>query len=509
METIIIDNNRITLEDVSKVALKGYKVQLGENAKQKILKSRSVIENIIKENKTVYGVNTGFGKFAEVRISSEKIEELQVNLVLSHSAGVGEPFKEEIVRAMMFLKAINLSLGFSGCSIEVVETLIEMLNKGVHPVIPQKGSVGASGDLAPLSHLALVIIGEGEAIFKGEKLDGENAMKKAEIPILKLKAKDGLAILNGTQAMTAVGALAILKAQNILKTADISGAMSVEAMLGTDRAFDEKIQLARGHKGQIESAKNLTELLKNSEIMKSHRDSPHKVQDQYSLRCIPQVHGSARDVVKFVKETVETEINGTSDNPLIFPDMNEVISGGNFHGEPVAMAMDFLAIAISEIANISERRIASLMDSSISELPMFLIKEGGLNSGFMIPQITSASLVSENKILCHPASVDSIPTEVNKEDHVSMGTTSARKCLEVIENTENVLAIEIMCASQGIDFRKPLVPGIGVKTAWNFIRNYVSPVEKDRILYKDMEIIKELVSSGQIVEEVEKYVKLN
>ncbi len=500
--TFAIDGSNLTIENLAEILRESVTVELSASARNAIQKSRDTIENIVASGQVVYGVNTGFGKFSDVKISDENIETLQTNLVRSHASGVGEPFDQEIVRAMLILKANGLSKGFSGVRLEVVELLLSMFNKGVTPVIPLKGSVGSSGDLAPLAHLTLVLMGEGEAFYKNERLHGDEALNRAGLKPISLKSKEGLAVLNGTQTMTATAAINLIHAQNIIECAEILGAMSAEVLLCTPSAFDARIQSARGQVGQIESAKKLRELVKDSPLVQSHLDCK-KVQDAYSIRCMPQVHGASRDTVAYVKTIVEREMNGATDNPLIFTETGEVISGGNFHGQPVALVMDFLSIAMCEIGNISERRTAWMMDPHLNDgLPAFLAKDGGLNSGYMIAQYAAAALVSENKSLAHPASVDSIPTSANKEDHVSMGTIGARKCNQIIENVENVLAIEWLCASQAGDFRKPIDFAPRTKKAYELLRASVPPLEKDRQTSTDIRKAFDILSDGKLVKAV-------
>ncbi len=497
-KTIALNGSNLTIELLEEILKNNHTVILSDDAKSAIQKSRSTIEKIVEEGQIVYGVNTGFGKFSDIRISDENIETLQANLVRSHASGVGDSFDIEIVRAMLILKANGLSKGFSGVRLEVVELLLDMFNRQVIPVIPQKGSVGSSGDLAPLAHLTLVLMGEGEAFYKGERINGGEALKKAGLKPITLKSKEGLAVLNGTQTMTAVAAINLIQALNLIECAEIIGAMSTEVLLCTPAAFDSRIQSARGQQGQIESARKLRELVKDSPLVLSHHDCK-KVQDAYSVRCMPQVHGASRDTISYVKTIVEREMNGATDNPLIFTETGEVISGGNFHGQPVALVMDFLSIAICEIGNISERRTAWMMDPNLNDgLPAFLAKDGGLNSGYMIAQYAAAALVSENKSLAHPASVDSIPTSANKEDHVSMGTIGARKCYTIIENVENILAIEWLCASQAGDFRKPIDFAPRTKKAYELLRTQVPALEKDRQTSEDIRYAKELLDSGEL-----------
>lgn len=492
MKAVTIDGDNLTLENVDAVALRGAKVKIHAKAVSKIKKCRKYVEKIVDSEQTVYGINTGFGSLCRRKISKKDIEKLQENLVVSHALSVGPIFSEEEVRAIMLLRGNVLSKGFSGVRLEVVRTLVEMINKEVHPMIPEKGSVGASGDLAPLAFMTLPIMGKGWAMYQGRLMDGKRAFKKAGISPLKLSAKEGLALINGTCVMAAVGVLSLLKAERLADLADMAGAMSMEAALCTPAAFDPNIQKVRKHKGQKKSAENLVKLTRGSQIREFHKACP-KVQDPYSFRCMPQVHGAVRDALSYVRSVLEIETNSATDNPLIFPDQDKVISAGNFHGEPVALASDFLSIAVSELASISERRIAALMNPVMSDLPAFLSKEPGLNSGFMMAQTVAASLVSENKCLTHPASVDSIPTSNNQEDHVSMGTIAARKAREVIANAEDVLAIEFLAASQGLDFRLPLKPGIGTGRIHRKIRQTIAPVIKDRSLVLDLVKMKELM----------------
>jgi len=498
---IEINGNSLKIEDVIEVAKYYKKVKLSENAIEKIIKSRNFVEKILKENRVVYGITTGVGELANKIISPEESQKLQLNLIRSHAVGVGEPFDEEIVRAIILLRANALAKGHSGVRKELIEFLIEILNKKIHPYIPSQGSVGASGDLAPLAHLSLVIIGEGECIQNGKRVPSIEVLKAKGLRPMKLFPKEGLALINGTQVMSAIGCFVIHEAELLMKNAQIAGAMSLEALRGTARAFDQKIQSARPYPGQIKCASNLRRLVADSQNIESHKDC-EKVQDAYTLRCIPQVYGAVLDTIDYVRKILSVEINSATDNPLIFPEQEEVISGGNFHGEPLAFAMDFLCIALSEISNISERTIDRLVNPHVSGLPPFLSEKSGLNSGFMIAQYTAASLVSENKVLAYPSSVDSIPTSAGQEDHVSMGTISARNALKILKNVENVLAIEMLCAAQGIDFLK-YPPGKGTKKAHETIRKYVKHLDDDRILYKDIEKIRELIVSGEIVKKVE------
>lgn len=503
---IKINGNSLTLEDVVKITRNHEKVKIDPNAIDKIKRSQKYVEKILNTNKVVYGINTGVGELANKLISQSEISQLQKNIIRSHSTGVGEPFSEEIVRGIILLRANALAKGYSGVRLELIEMLLSLLNNDIYPYIPSQGSVGASGDLAPLSHLALVLIGEGECFQNGKRIDSINVYNKNNLIPLELFPKEGLALINGTQVMTSIACKVIYDSEIALKNAQIAAGMSLEALKGTAKAFDEKIHAVRPHKGQIRCAKNMREIIKDSEIIKSHVNC-EKVQDAYTLRCIPQVYGAILDTIEFTKNTINIEINSATDNPLIFSEENEVISGGNFHGEPIAFAMDFLGIALSEIANISERTIDRMVNPHISGLPPFLTEKSGLNSGMMIAQYTAAALVSENKVLAHPASVDSIPTSAGQEDHVSMGPIAARHCSDILKNVQNVIAIEILCAAQGIDFQE-YSPGIGVKLAHKFIRENIKHLDDDRILYKDIEILNKLVINGSIVEKVEEKVKI-
>ena len=495
---VSIDGETLTIEDVVNVARHSTQAVLDESARKKLLDSRAVIERALKEGRTVYGVNTGFGDLADVSIDENDLAVLQVNLIRSHSVGVGDPFPVDVVRGMMLLRANALAKGYSGVRVEVVETLLSMLNEDVVPVVPEQGSVGSSGDLAPLAHMVLVMIGEGEAQFKGERMDGAKAMKKAGISPLTLQAKEGVALINGTQLMTSIGVLTIHDAFLLIQNASIAAAMSLEALRGTRVAFDPRIHEIRPHEGQSNIAEVMRKLLPDSEINQSHAECG-KVQDAYSLRCIPQVLGASLDTIRYVRSILETEINSATDNPLVFPESDTVISGGNFHGQPVALAMDFLGIALSEIANISERRTNRLVNPDLSGLPPFLTKEGGLQSGLMIVQYTAAALVSENKVLAHPASVDSIPTSADQEDHVSMGTIAARKARTILNNVMNVVAIEYLCSTQGVDLLAPMKPSEPLENVRNQIRKVVDTLEEDRVLHKDIAKLRDMIHSGVIV----------
>ena len=508
MNALHINGNDLTLEAVREVASMESRraVLLAPDAREAVNRARAIVDEIVASNKVAYAITTGVGKLSDVRIAGEQIRELQVNLVRSHSFGVGEPLSIPETRAIMLLRANSLAKGHSGVRAIVVDTLCEMLNRGVTPVVPSQGSVGASGDLAPLAHLALALIGEGECHDeKGVRVSSGEALKRAQIKPLVLESKETISLINGTQAMLAVGTLALLAAETLVDSADVLGGLCCDALKGTDAAFDERIHKARPHTGQMKTAANLRRMLEGSQIRESHRDCG-RVQDAYSLRCIPQVHGAVRDTLEHCRSVFETETNSAVDNPLVFiTDIKnaegDVISGGNFHGEPLAFALDFLAIALSALAGISERRIERLVNPALSEgLPPFLAPEAGLNSGFMMPQVTAAALVSENKVLAHPASVDSITTSGNKEDYVSMGMTAALKLKRIVENTRNVLAIEAMAVAQALDFLAPLKPSKLGQAAHAKIRSVCSRVEKDRVMYGDLARIAELIASGTVAE---------
>ncbi len=477
---IELDGESLSLAQTEAVA-NGEPVSLSTASRERMEKSRRFVEQIIERGDVVYGINTGFGALSEVTIPNEELRELQINLVRSHACGVGDPLPEKVVRAMLLHRANVLAKGFSGCRPLIVETLIAMLNNGVHPMIPAKGSVGASGDLAPLAHQALVTIGEGEALYRGQRMHGGDAMRQAGVEPLLLEAKEGLALLNGTQAMTAVGGLALVDAMKLANAADVIGAMTLEALRGTPVAFDEKIHAVRPHNGQRESARRLRELIEHSEIRESHRDkaADPRVQDAYALRCMPQVHGAVRDALEHARQIVEVEINSATDNPLVFADAGEVLSGGNFHGEPVSLAYDYAAVAVADLATISERRVERLVNPSLSGLPAFLSPHPGTNSGMMIAQVTAAALIAENNVLAHPASVFTLPTSANKEDHVSMGMTAALKLAQIVKNVETVLAIELLCAAQGLEFLKPLKPGPKLAEVYRRVRQHVPALERD------------------------------
>jgi histidine ammonia-lyase len=498
---IELDGQKLSLAEVSAVARAEERIALASKARQRIEQSRLVVERIIAENRTVYGINTGFGKLSDIRIDPSQIRELQTNLVRSHSCGLGNPLSIEEARAMLLLRANVLALGYSGCRAIVVETLVEMLNRGVTPVIPEKGSVGASGDLAPLAHLALTTIGEGEAFYEGDRMPSADALKRAGIEPLQLEAKEGLALLNGTQAMAAVGGLALHRAARLTRLADVAGAMSLEALKGTPVAFDERIHAARPHRGQTEVAAHLRELLRDSEIRESHMENDPRVQDAYSLRCMPQVHGAVRDALAHVCDIIETETGSATDNPLVFTDTGEVLSGGNFHGAPIAMALDYAAIALTDLMSITERRIDHLVNPLTNEdLPPFLTTQPGVGSGFMMLQIVAASLLSEARVLAHPASIDNVPTDGGKEDHVSMGMTGATKLRAIVELAEKMLALELITAAEGLEHRKPLKPGRGAHQTYEIVRKHVTRLTADRSMSADIETIAQAIRDGLIDE---------
>ena len=506
MNALHISGNDLTLEAVREVAAERRPVLLSADAREAVERARDVVEEIVASNKVAYAITTGVGKLSDVRIAGAQIRELQVNLVRSHAAGVGEPLYAAETRAMMLLRANSLAKGYSGVRAIVIDTLCEMLNRGVTPFVPSQGSVGASGDLAPLAHLALALIGEGECLdASGKHIASADALKQAQIKPLLLEAKESISLINGTQGMLAVGTLALLAAEILVDSADVLGGLCCDALKGTDAAFDERIHKARPHSGQMKTAANLRKMLEGSQIRESHRECG-RVQDAYSLRCIPQVHGAVRDTLAHCREVFEIEANSAVDNPLVFiTDANnsegDVISGGNFHGEPLAFALDFVGIALSALAGISERRIERLVNPALSEgLPPFLAQGAGLHSGFMLPQVTAAALVSENKVLAHPASVDSITTSGNKEDYVSMGMTAAIKLKRIVENTRNVLAIEAMAAAQAIDFLAPLKTSKRGQAAHAAIRSVCPTMDKDRVVYKDFARLAELIASGRVAE---------
>lgn len=515
---LIIDGNTLTFEKIDLFLKENPQVELSSSAKKKVIKARKLIDEWVERGEVIYGVTTGFGGFSSVKIPKKDIEQLQENLIISHTAGVGENLPPFIVKLMMLLRVNALASGYSGIRLETLQLLIDMINNNIIPVIPSQGSVGASGDLAPLAHLVLAMIGKGDVqIIKNiidEKaantkiVSAKSTFKKFGLQPARLAAKEGLALINGTQMMTAYGAFICIEAKKLAKLADISGALSHEALRATDKAFDQRLHKLRPYPGQLASAKNLLTLLKNSGIRASHVDDDPRVQDAYSIRCIPQIHGASRDAIDYICSRIEIELNSVNDNPIIFPDDKDYISGGNFHGQPLALPLDFMAIALSELADVSERRIDRIVNGSTEKLPKFLAEDGGLNSGYMIVQYTAAALVSENKVFAHPASVDSIPTSANKEDLNSMGSISARKCFQVLKNVQAVLALELLTAAQGIEFLKPLKCGDGTNAAYKTIRKIIPPLKRDRILKKDIDKILKLVVNGEILNNVEKAVTI-
>ena len=495
---IQLRGQQLTLEQIADVANGLEQVVLADEARTRIAAARAVVEKIVEQNRTVYGVNTGFGKLSDVRIDPGQLRELQLNLVRSHSCGLGNPLSEAESRAMLLLRANVLACGLSGARAVIADTLVAMLERGVTPVIPEKGSVGASGDLAPLAHLALAAIGEGEAFYQGERLASAEALKRAGIEPLQLEVKEGLALLNGTQAMGAVGALALHRAERVTRLADVAGAMTLEALKGTPVAFDERIHAARPHPGQIAVAAHLRELLRDSEIRQSHLENDPRVQDAYSLRCMPQVHGAVRDALRHARGIVETEAGSATDNPLVFAETGDVLSGGNFHGAPLALAFDYAAIAVTDLMSITERRIDRLINPDANEdLPPFLTRQAGTSSGFMMLQVTAVALLSEAKILAHPASVDNVPTDGGKEDHVSMGMTAATKLRSIVDIAEAATAIELITAAEALEYRAPLAPGRGVKAAYDVVRAHVSSLQADRSMSADIQKIVEAMRRGE------------
>ena len=503
---LLIGNKKLTLEDLINVTRNNYEVKISNEAKEKVAMARKLVEDYINQEKISYGITTGFGKFSDTIISKEETATLQRNLIISHACGVGNPLSIEHVRGIMLLRVNNLIQGYSGTRQKVIDLLLEMINKRVTPYIPEKGSLGASGDLAPLSHMVLVMLGLGKAYYNGVLYEGEEALKKAKIkPIKNLSSKEGLALINGTQVMTSIGAHTVYDAINLMKHLDVAASLTMEALNGIICAFDPKIQEVRGHLGQINTAKNINKILKNSTSITKQGEL--RVQDPYSLRCVPQVHGASKDALNYIKDKVEIEMNAVTDNPIIFPNEKEVLSGGNFHGQPMALPFDFLGIALAEMANISERRLERLVNPCLNNgLPAFLVENGGVNSGFMIVQYSAASLVSENKVLSHPASVDSIPSSANQEDHVSMGTIAARKSNEILENVRKVVAMEILAACQGIDLRDIKRLGKGTNEAHTLVREIVEFYDKDRVMYIDIEKVENLIKTNKIIEKVEENV---
>jgi len=499
--SIALSGEDLTLDGVWDVAVHGATAELAQGARARMRASRELLESIRGEH--TYGVNTGFGRFVSAHVPDELSEELQVRLLRSHACGVGEPYPDEIVRAAMLLRANALAKGFSGARVETVELLVECLNRGVLPVVPARGSVGASGDLAPLAHLALPLIGEGEAFVDGERLAGGEALRRAGLEPVRLASKEGLSLVNGTQFMAAMAALGVVRARRLAGTADLACALSLEALQGSRTSFVPAVHRARPLPGQQKVASNVWRLLEGSAIIESHRWCD-KVQDAYALRCAPQVHGACRDLLDYAVATVEVELNAATDNPLVLLDEGEIVSAGNFHGQPLAFALDALAMAVAELASISERRTERLVNPSLSEgLPPFLVEEGGLNSGFMILQYVAAALVSENKVLAHPASVDSIPTSAGQEDHVSMGNAAGLKALRVLDNAEPTLAIELLAGTQAIEFLAPLMPGEGVRAVHDFVRTLSERLVEDRSLSADIERVADSIRAGDVLRAAE------
>lgn len=517
---LLLDGNSLSINEIERFVAKNIKVKIKDSALKKMALSRKLVEEWIEKDDVIYGVTTGFGEFSNVKISHNDLEQLQENLIVSHAVGCGELLPPFIVKIMMLLRVNALAKGHSGIRPSTVQLLVEMINNNIIPVVPSQGSVGSSGDLVQLSHLVLAMIGKGNVqILKNvhdanersaKIISSKIALKKFGLYPVKLQAKEGLALINGTQMMTSFASFLSARANKLKKIADIAAALSHEALRATDKAFDKKLHQLRPYQGQLDTADNILSLIDGSEIRTSHIKNDARVQDAYSIRCVPQIHGASKDAIDYVTSRVAIEINSANDNPLIFPESKEHLEGGNFHGQPMALAMDFLAIALSELANVSERRTERLVNGALSQgLPRFLTQHGGINSGMMIAQYTAASLVSENKVLAHPASVDSIPTSANQEDHNSMGSIAAQKCYRILLNLENVLAIELMASAQGLEFLKPLKPGKGTLTAYNEIRKVVKPLNNDRLLYDDIKKISELIKNDTLLNAVEKKVNLS
>jgi histidine ammonia-lyase len=503
---VSLTGDDLTLRDVWAVAVDGAQAELSDEGRRKLRAARDVVERVAEGSpgESTYGLNTGFGRFVSKTIPPELAAELQLRLLRSHACGVGDPYPAEVVRAAMLLRANTLAKGYSGARPETVELLLACLNRGLTPLVPSRGSVGASGDLAPLAHLALPLVGEGEAVIDGELLPGADALARVGLEPVELQAKEGLSLINGTQFMAAAGALALIRGHRLAQTADVACALSLEALQGSRASFLPEIHELRPLEGQRASAANILRLLEGSAILEAHRWCD-KVQDAYSLRCAPQVHGASRDLLAYAERTVAIELNAATDNPLVLVELDELVSNGNFHGQPLAFALDAAAMALAELASISERRVERLTNPSLSDgLPAFLTHDGGLNSGFMIPQYVAAALVSENKVLCHPAGVDSIPTSAGQEDHVSMGNASALKCLQVLANAERALAIELLAGAQGIEFLAPLEPGAGVRAAHDLVRTLSPTVVEDRSLAGDIESVAEAIRNGDLVAAVER-----
>jgi histidine ammonia-lyase len=491
-DTITVDGRSLTIEAVEAVARGGARAELAPEARERVAASRDVVERILASGQVAYGINTGFGRLADVRVPPEQLDRLQLNLLRSHACGIGEPLPDEVVRAMLLLRANVLATGHAGCRPVVIDRVLDLVNAGVHPVVPSLGSVGASGDLAPLAHLALPLVGEGTAVLDGQRLPGSEALRRAGIEPVRLEAKEGLALINGTQASAALGALAVADAARLVGASDVVCGLTLDALAGTDDAFDPSVHAARPHPGQLASADRLRRLLAGSSIRDSHRDCG-RVQDAYSLRCSPQVHGAVRDALEHTRSVMTIELNAATDNPMVFAD-GRVVSGGNFHGAPIAAVFDYLAATLTDLASISERRLARLVDTSLSGLPRFLAEDAGVNSGFMMVQVAAAALVSEAKTLSHPASVDSIPTSANQEDHVSMSTWAARKLGRVVELARSVIGMEYLAAAQGLEFHRPLTTSPPLEAAVARLRERVPPLVEDRVMSDDMAAAAELVA---------------
>ena len=505
MDSILLDKENLQIEELVSIARDYVPVAFSSDGEKRVDKTRHLIAGWIKEKKVIYGITTGIGALCDVPISEEDTRQLQNNILMSHAAGVGKPFPEDVVRATMALRVHDLGMGYSGCRMDTLRYLLRFLNGGVTPVIPEKGSVGASGDLAPTAHLGLVLIGKGEAMYQERRLPGDQALQKLGLPPLVLEAGEGLALINGTQIMTAIAALVVHDAVILSKMADIACAMSLEVLMGSQSQFDPDIHRVRPHPGQIATAENILRLTEDSGIVASH-DGCSRVQDAYTLRCAPQIHGASKDAVAHAKRVMDIEMNATTTNPLIFPEKGDIRLGGNFHGQPIAMAADYLSMGLAEFGSVSERRIERLVNPQLSGLPGFLIKEGGLNSGYMIGQYVAAALVSENKVLTHPACVDSIPTSANKEDHVSMGTIAIRQTREILDNVTRVIAIELLCATQACDLineTRTLTGGKGTRVAYKLIRDHIPHLETDREIYKEIETMVEIIRSGELLSAVE------
>jgi len=506
MKPFFLDKEHITINDLVAVARLNRKVAISLEGIDRVTKASQMIARWVKEKRVIYGITTGFGALCNVTISEKNIHKLQENILMSHAAGVGNGLSEEIVRAIMALRIHDLSLGYSGCRVDTLRYLIEFLNQGVSPVIPEKGSVGASGDLAPTAHLGLVLTGRGEAFFHGKRSPGHKVLEMLNLPPLRLEAGEGLALINGTQVMTAIGVLVVNDAIRLSKFADIACAMSLEVLMGSQSEFDPIIHRIRPHPGQITSAENILKLISDSELIASHKGCT-RVQDAYTLRCSPQIHGASKDAISHANRVIGIEINSTTTNPLVFPDIDDIRLGGNFHGQPIAMAADYLSMGLAELGSVSERRTERLLNPQLSDLPAFLAQDGGLNSGYMIAQYTAAALVSENKVLAHPACVDSIPTSAGKEDHVSMGTIAIRQTREILNNVEHIIAIELLCAAQAYDLLtkdQPLAAGAGTRAAYKIIRSHVEFLEEDRDLYKDIDAVVSIMRNGELINAVEK-----